>query len=169
MLQIRPVTTDDAGALLEVLGNQEVARWLRPAGMHGAFTRAECEEIIARKVAHWNAHGFGMSLGFSDGRCVGRATVGYNLVDGRGELEIGWAVTRDMWGRGIATELGRHALLTASAAGFARIVAFTRVDNGASQRVMEKLGLQYEREFVHTGHPHVLYVTHRGQCAGVSP
>jgi ribosomal-protein-alanine N-acetyltransferase len=153
------VASDDAGALLQILGDPEVAYWLRPAGESGPFTRAECEQIITRKLAHWTAHGFGMSLGFSDGRCVGRSTVGYNLVDGRGEVEIGWAVARDSWGRGLATELGRYALAAAIGAGFERVVAFTRPDNVASRRVMDKLGLQYERDFTHNGHPHVLYVT----------
>lgn len=159
MLEIRPVTPDDTDALLQILGDPEVAHWLRAAGQTGPFTRAECEEIIVRKVAHWAAHGFGMSLGFRDGRCVGRSTIGYSLVDGRGELEIGWAVARDSWGQGFATELGRHALAAARDAGFEYVVAFTRPENLASRRVMEKLGLIYERDFTHGGHPHVLYAT----------
>lgn len=159
MLEIRRVTADDTDALLQILGDPEVAYWLRPAGESGPFSRAECEQIIVRKLAHWTAFGFGMSLAFNDGRCVGRSTVGYNLVDGRAEVEIGWAVVRDSWGRGHATELGRHALAAASDAGFERIVAFTRPDNLASRRVMAKLGLRYEGDFTHSGHPHVLYVT----------
>jgi RimJ/RimL family protein N-acetyltransferase len=159
MLEIRRVTADDTDALLKILGDPEVAYWLRPAGQSGSFTRSECAEIIVRKVAHWAAHGIGMSLGFSDGRCVGRSTIGYNLVDGRGELEIGWAVARESWGQGFATELGGHALATARTAGFEHVVAFTRPDNLASRRVMQKLGLIYERDFAHNGHPHVLYTT----------
>jgi RimJ/RimL family protein N-acetyltransferase len=159
VLEIRPVTADDTDALLQILGDPEVAYWLRPAGQSGPFSRAECEQIIVRKLAHWTAFGFGMSLAFSDGRCVGRSTVGYNLVDGRAEVEVGWAVVRHSWGRGRATQLGRHALAAASNAGFERIAAFTRPDNLASRRVMEKLGLQYQRDFTHAGHPHVLYVT----------
>jgi RimJ/RimL family protein N-acetyltransferase len=159
VLEIRPVTADDTDALLQILGDPEVAYWLRPAGQSGPFSRAECEQIIVRKLAHWTAFGFGMSLAFSDGRCVGRSTVGYNLVDGRAEVEVGWAVGRHSGGRGHATELGRHALAAASNAGFERIAAFTRPDNLASRRVMEKLGLQYQRDFTHAGHPHVLYVT----------
>ncbi|HWD69042.1 MAG TPA: GNAT family N-acetyltransferase [Solirubrobacteraceae bacterium] len=159
MLEIRRVTAADTEALLQVLGDPEVAYWLRPAGVIGAFSRDECEAIIARKLAHWDTHGIGMSLGFIDGCCAGRSTIGYSLVDGRAELEVGWAVARDMWGCGLATELGRHALATASAAGFERIVAFTRTDNVGSRRVMQKLGLRYSRDFMHTGHPHVLYLT----------
>lgn len=159
MLEIRPMTADDAEPLLEVLGNVEVARWLRGAGQEGAFTRAECETIVARKVAHWTAHDFGTSLAFSDGRCAGWSVLQHSRVAARSEVEIGWAVAREMWGRGIATELGRHALHCAMNAGFERVVAFTRVDNVASRRVMEKLALRYEQDFTHAGLPHVLYVT----------
>ena len=158
MLEIRRVTAEDTDSLLEILGDPEVAYWLRPAGTSGGFSRAECRLIIDRKLAHWEAHGIGMSLGFIGDRCIGRSTIGYNLVNGRGELEIGWAVARAMWGQGFATELGRHALDTAAAAGFERIVAFTRTENIGSRRVMEKLGMSYQADFVHHGHPHVLYL-----------
>jgi len=159
MLEIRPASTGDVDALLEFLGDPEVAGWLRPAGRQGPFTRAECEATLARKVAHWTAHGFGASLAFRDGRCVGWSILQHTRAAGHSEVEIGWAVVRDMWGQGIATELGRHALDAASEAGFERVVAFTRPDDAASRRVMEKLGLRYERDFTHAGLPHVLYAT----------
>jgi RimJ/RimL family protein N-acetyltransferase len=158
MLEIRRVGEGDTDALWAVLGDPQVARWLRPAGTGGPYTRSECADLVERKVAHWAAHGFGMMLGFVGERCVGRATVGYNLVDGRAELEIGWAVVSDLWGAGLGTVLGRHALESARAAGFRRVVAFTRTDNLGSQRVMAKLGMSYERDFEHSGYPHVLYV-----------
>jgi RimJ/RimL family protein N-acetyltransferase len=157
MLEIRRVAPDDVDSLLAILGDPEVAAWLRGAGESGPFTRRECEALIARKVAHWTAHGFGMSLAFSGQRCVGRSVVQHNLVAGRSEVEIGWAVVRELWGRGIATELGRHARAAATEAGFERVVAFTRPDNLASRRVMEKLGLRYERDFMHSGLQQVLY------------
>ncbi len=45
--------------------------------------------------------------------------------------------------------------------GITDVVAFTRVDNIASRRVMDKLGLTHERDFEHAGYPHVLYRTIR--------
>jgi RimJ/RimL family protein N-acetyltransferase len=57
----------------------------------------------------------------------------------------------------VATELGRRAMHEAAARQIRRVVAFTRRDNAASRRVMEKLGLVYAREFEHAGWPHVLY------------
>ncbi len=159
VLEIRPVSAADGRAMLQVLGDPLVAAWLRGAGESGPFTLAECEARAARNAAHWQAHGFGSSLAFQGERCVGRAVLAHTLVAGRAELEIGWAVASDMWGQGLATQLGAHALQCATAAGFERVVAFTRVENVASRRVMEKLGLRQEREFSHHGLPHVLYAS----------
>ena len=39
------------------------------------------------------------------------------------------------------------------------MVAVTLPDHVASQRVMLKVGLVYERDFVHVGLPHVLFRT----------
>jgi ribosomal-protein-alanine N-acetyltransferase len=158
VIVLRPVAVDDAQNLLELLSDPEVAVWLRGAGQEGPFDLDECASIVRQKVAHWTAHGFGMSLAFVGDRCVGRAIAQHNRVAGRSEVEIGWAVVSDMWGQGIATKLGGHALACATDAGFERVVAFTRPDNVASRRVMEKLGLRYERHFEHTGLRHVLYV-----------
>jgi RimJ/RimL family protein N-acetyltransferase len=159
MLEIRPITANDADALLEFMGDPAVARWLRPAGQEGPFTHSECEATVARKVAHWTAHGFGTSLGFRDQRCVGWSHLQHCRAGGRSEVDIGWAVVSDLWGLGIGTALGEHALASARDLGLERIVAFTLPENGASRRVMEKLALRYERDITYAGRPHVLYAT----------
>lgn len=58
------------------------------------------------------------------------------------EWEVGWAVHPDDWGKGIATEAAWNLIDW----GFRelqihRIVAFCHVENNASIRVMEKLGM----------------------------
>jgi RimJ/RimL family protein N-acetyltransferase len=145
----------------QFLSDPEVAKWLRPAGVSGPFTLEECVASIPAQVAHWTAHGFGPWLAWDGDACVGRCLLKHSIVDGRGEVEIGWAVARSYWGRGVATSMGRHALAAAAERGVTNVVAFTRVDNHASQRVMQKLGLAYERDIVHAGLPHVLYRTIR--------
>jgi len=160
-LVLRPVALDDAENLLAILGDPKVAFWLRRAGQSGPFTLEECRATARRMAAHWTAHGFGTSLAFAGERCVGWSLVHYTQAAGRSEVEIGWSVASDLWRQGIATDLGSHALACASDAGFDRIVAYTRVDNAASRRVMEKLGLRYERDFEHAGLPHVLYANSR--------
>jgi [ribosomal protein S5]-alanine N-acetyltransferase len=157
VLDLRPITPGDAAAVHELLGDPAVATWLRRAGDEGPFTLADCETMVARAVAHWAAHGFGRSLAWERDRCIGWSLVQHTIAAGRGEVEIGWTVARDRWGQGIATELGRRALHEASALQLRRVVAFTRSDNAASRRVMEKLGLVHTGEFEHAGWPHVLY------------
>ena len=74
------------------------------------------------------------------------------------EVEAGWAIVPKRWGEGLATELARASVSTAfEQLGLGEVVAFTLPDNAASRRVMEKVGLTYERDIEHAGLPHVLY------------
>lgn len=58
-----------------------------------------------------------------------------------GDLEIGWHLDPQAWGRGHATEAGRAVLEHAWATGAQEVLAVTRPDNAASQAVCERLGL----------------------------
>jgi RimJ/RimL family protein N-acetyltransferase len=157
MLDLRPIETGDAPALHAILSDDEVAHWLRAAGVTGPFSAAECDGMAERDAAHWVAHGFGPWLVLDGDAALGRGGLRHTLADSRGEIEIGWFVARERWGDGIATFIGRRALTLAAQRGIDGVMAMTRVDNGASQRVMQKLGMSREKEFVHAGLPHVMY------------
>ena len=156
-IELHAVGAADGPALHAVLGDPEVARWLRPAGRSEAFDEDECARMAERYAAHWRAHGFGMWLARDGGEVVGRGGAGHTLAPGRAEVEVGWAVASSHRGRGVGTLLGRAGMEAAAERGIDGVVAFTRVDNLASRRVMEKLGLRLERAFTHAGLPHVLY------------
>lgn len=71
----------------------------------------------------------------------GQVSVSLNISDIR-EWEIGWKVHYDYWGKGYATEAARRVLAFAFHDLQAhRVVAFCNVDNAASVRVMDKLGM----------------------------
>jgi RimJ/RimL family protein N-acetyltransferase len=110
-----------------------------------------------RKSAHWTAHGFGPWMWLEGGRAIAHGGLSFSFAYGHAEVEIGWFVARERWGQGLATRIAREALELAAERGIAGVVAFTRVDNAASRRVMEKAGLREERDFEHAGLPHVLY------------
>jgi RimJ/RimL family protein N-acetyltransferase len=62
-----------------------------------------------------------------------------------GETEVGYAIAKDFWGKGYATEAAHRFLEY----GFEKleidkIVAVARPENKASRGVMEKLGMQYD-------------------------
>jgi RimJ/RimL family protein N-acetyltransferase len=64
------------------------------------------------------------------------------------EMELGYRLQRNVWGRGLATE-GSKALLSKSFNewGYEKVCARTLADNAASRRVMEKAGLCFECDF----------------------
>jgi RimJ/RimL family protein N-acetyltransferase len=73
--------------------------------------------------------------------------------------EIGWMLTRSAWGHGYATEAGAAVRDEAFVSlELESIVAVHHPANPASGRIMEKLGMEFERDVVSTtGWPYRLY------------
>jgi RimJ/RimL family protein N-acetyltransferase len=154
-MEIRELRATDGPAIhRSLLSDPEVAVWFRSSG---PFTPAECEEMVVKKVAHRAAHGFGWSLGWEGEDCIGWGVAQYCILDGVAEVEIGWTVARSHWRRGIATQLGEHALREVGSLGLNSIVAYTREDNVASRGVMTKLGMTYDKGFARDGEALVIY------------
>lgn len=130
--------------------------WPRPEGP----TEAEVAVNLAAKLDHWERYGFGMWLlrDRATGAMVGRGGLQWTHATGADEVEVGWAIVPDWWGRGLASEM---ALLAVDVGlrdlDLRSIIAFTLPHNVASRRVMEKAGFAYERDIVYVDLPHVLY------------
>lgn len=125
----------------------------------GTRDEAQTRAYLAKNLAHWDAYGFGLwMLRDLEGRIVGRCVLRHLDVEGTDEVELGYGLHTQYWGRGLATEIARELLrLGRSELGRPSIVAITRHDNVGSQRVLEKTGLVYERDVEHDGVPHLLY------------
>jgi RimJ/RimL family protein N-acetyltransferase len=127
----------------------------------GALDRERSARYLESELARWAAEGFGYWVWRerATGELVARGGLHRALVEGEEMFEIGWAVLPSRWGRGYATELGRASMDAAARLGLAPVVAYTTPDNAPSRRVMEKLGMTYDRTFIHgPWGPHVLYV-----------
>ena len=62
-------------------------------------------------------------------------------------LEIGWALRREFWGRGYASEIGRAGLAYAfDVLGVRAVVSCTVRHNLRSRAVMERIGMRYAGE-----------------------
>ena len=73
---------------------------------------------------------------------------------------MGYGFLPEFWGQGRATEIAQACIRIGLAQlGFSSLVAVTLTDNHASQRVLVKSGLRYERDVLHAGLPHVLFRT----------
>lgn len=83
-------------------------------------------------------------------------------LDNTVDIEIGYRFLEEYWGKGYATEASRRLLHY----GFhelrlPRIVAVALEDNQASTRVMEKIGLQYDRKDIYYNVECVVYKLER--------
>jgi RimJ/RimL family protein N-acetyltransferase len=75
--------------------------------------------------------------------------------DGRGEGDLGFIFSKDVWGMGYATEAARAMVCVGfEQLGLSRIVATCDVANAASGRVLEKAGLA--RIATHDRHKYAL-------------
>ena len=135
------------------------------------LTPAESEALIERNAAHFAPHGFGLwavelkatreFAGFI-GLSVPRFEAHFTPC-----VEIGWRLAAQFWNQGLATEGAREVLRFAfEGLGLEEIVSFTAAGNGASRRVMEKIGMtrDLDGDFDHPTLPeghvlqqHVLY------------
>jgi len=66
------------------------------------------------------------------------------LPGGDGQVEIGWHLNPDYWGRGYATEAGRGVVgLAFGARGLAEVLAVVYPDNAKSIAVCRRLGMTH--------------------------
>ncbi len=115
-------------------------------------------EMLGDFVAHWERWGFGPWTVLAASEPAGWTGLRHTRVDGRPEVELLWFLDGDLWGRGYATEMAQEAVRVAfEVLELDDVVAFTTPANVRSQAVMRKLGMAFEREFVHAGLAHVLY------------
>ena len=64
------------------------------------------------------------------------------LPDGAGEIEIGWHLHPDRWGKGFAAEAAQATLEHGFADGLQEVWAVTQLDNHRSGRVCRRIGMR---------------------------
>jgi RimJ/RimL family protein N-acetyltransferase len=94
------------------------------------------------------------------GRFVGRG--GLQYWEQFGEVEVGWVLRTDAWGRGYATESARGWLDWGLAhLDLPYLTAYIAPDNAASRSVAERLGMSVLRTDVFHGREVLVYALHR--------
>jgi RimJ/RimL family protein N-acetyltransferase len=106
--------------------------------------RQEAVESLERYTADLAADSrFGAWAVVERGRDVPAGSVLLKpLPNGEGEIEIGWHLHPDSWGRGIATEAAAAVLAHGFASGLEEIWAVTYLDNDRSIGVCRKIGMR---------------------------
>lgn len=154
-LTFRKFVLEDLPMLVEQRSDPDMNRYL-------GGTRLQNPESLAKRIRFYigcyESHGFGMCPMFlkETGEFIGAA--GIQPLEDTGEIEVGYSVIKKYWGQGIGTE----AAIGWMTFGFEkfdleRIVAVAVVENKGSRRIMEKIGMTYEKTAPHYGEECAFY------------
>lgn len=139
-LRLRLWRADDLDDLERINSDPRFTRFLNPGG--AVYSPDWTADKLARMREDWERDGWG-SWAIEDretGRFVGR--VGFQVHRfWPADVELGWGIDPELWGRGLATEAAREAARHGfEVLGFPRVVSILHPENVASIRVAEKLG-----------------------------
>ena len=161
-LRLEPLDASRLDDFIALTAGQDTMRYW---GAGGPFTRETAERNFSASLARIREFDFGRrwivsresgaGLGFVETKFFGDSCEDVSPD----EVEIGWMLTPSAQGKGYATEAG--AAIRDEA--FERlelesIVAFHHPDNVASRRVVQRLGMAFERDVVaRDGRPYCLH------------
>ena len=142
-LYLREITLDDQEALFRLHSNPSVQKY---TGEAVAESIEEIEKAIENRNIHYKKYGYGRwaTVLKSGKHFVGWAGLAYlpefDVVD------LGYRFLPDYWGLGLATEASRAILNYGfDTLNLKKIVAIAMAENKASIRVMEKVGMEFEK------------------------
>jgi len=143
-LTLRAFRTEDAPALTGILQQKDVLKYF-PGDTVPSVERSE--RFITNQLESWAVKGYawwavedretGALLGWS----------GLQYLSETDETEIGYLLHKNFWGRGLATEGARVGIRFGfETIGLEEVIALAHPENVASRRVMEKMGMSFDRE-----------------------
>lgn len=143
-LDLRELGPDDAAFMLALLND---ADFVRNVGDRGVRTLEDARRyIVDGPMASYARDGFGFWAVLEQGQSEPIGICGLARRPILPDVDIGYAFLPAARGRGLALEAARvvfeHARGTL---GLRRIIAITALDNPSSSRLLEKLGLRFER------------------------
>lgn len=144
-LFLREVGTEDAAFVLDLLNQPSFKKYI---GDRGVRTLDQAREYIKTRFSNsYRDNGFGLYLMELKEDATPVGVCGFVRRDALPDPDIGFALLPQFEKRGYAFEAasammhyGRETL------GLTRVLAITTLDNAASGRLLEKVGLTFERE-----------------------
>ena len=155
----RKYEDSDLVFLASMLSDVEMVKFI---GEGNTRDMQESKGFLAWIYSHYESNDeFGLRLMVrkSDGALVGHAGLVPQQIEGVEELEIGYWIARDYWGKGYASEAARTFktrgidVIKAS-----RLISLIQPANKASRKVAEKIGMALEKEILLKGKDVCVYV-----------
>lgn len=143
-LRLTPMSLDDAPFVYQLVNTKE---WIENIGQRNVHSVEDAVEYIRNKmVDHYEKHGYGNFLMTrkSDGKKVGCISL-YNREDVEG-VDIGFAMLPEFMRKGYALEgASKIRQVAEDELNLSGITAFTMKENVGSQKLIEKLGLEFKK------------------------
>lgn len=160
-LILRPLVATDVPAFAALNADPEVVRFISPTGQ--PLSSEDSWRLLAMFIGHWHLRGFGMFAVAEvkdPEKLIGR--IGAHQPDGWPDFEIGWALTRESWGHGFATEAVTAAIRYAfEVVKRPRVISLIHPDNARSRAVAERVGQRRIGEWTMRGECLDLYALDR--------
>jgi RimJ/RimL family protein N-acetyltransferase len=149
-LTLRRWRGQDRAPFAALCADPEVMRFI---GDGSTRTAEQASRQIDHFEREWEERGFGL---FAIELNETGAFIGFTglcrpdfLPEVLPSIEIGWRFARSYWGNGYATEAATQALsFGVTRLGTTDIVSICQTGNGASERIMQKLGMTFYRHSV---------------------
>lgn len=140
-LILRPMNKTDAEAVFAMRSDENVMRFIRPPQTN----RSEAEDWINLVSSRWEKEkiGFCAVIEKASNKFIGWC--GLWRLKETGETEVGYALFREFWGKGFASEAaGAFLEYGFNQLNLEKIVAVANPENLSSQNVMKRLGMKFD-------------------------
>jgi RimJ/RimL family protein N-acetyltransferase len=143
-LSLRKITMDDALFMLDLLNQPSFIQFI---GDRGVRTLDDARNIIAKRyIEAYERLGFGIYLTLLRDAQTPIGICGLVKRDGLDDVDVGYAFLPQYWSKGYASEAASAVLDYArNTLGIRRVLGITTPDNASSIRVLERVGLKFER------------------------
>lgn len=143
-LLLRPILLTDAQNLFELVTDEKVLEYLAGIPKYTGVEMAVdyISGKLEKKYHSKDFYDWAVVLK-GENKMIGRISV-YKQDDERRMTDLVWYLNADYRNKGYITEAVKAVINHLFAIGFERIEAFVDVENKASTKVMEKVGMQYE-------------------------
>ncbi len=139
-LIIRPFVEDDVDDVFEMRSDPDLMRFIRAPQIE----RHQAEDWLRLITSKWDKSGIGFCALIDKKSKHFVGWCGLWILKETNEIEIGYAIRRDLWGMGFATESAKRILKYAfEDLNLKRVVAVAFPENSGSIGVMKKIGMEF--------------------------
>ena len=160
-LSLRHFVMDDLDNLFSFYSDPDVVKYIPDAPRTYQETKEELEWFM-------NGHPKFPELGLwatiykENGQFIGRCGLLPWTIDGQQEVEVAFALSKDYWGQGLATEAAQGIVQYGfENLNLSRLICVIDHDNSGSIRVATKIGMSFEKEAKDEYGPFLVYAMNK--------